>query len=391
MKNINEKELAKKMATATGETIERNSDARKVAIEAAKGMKEKQSDDDLFASINRLISLLDDNKGIASLKDVRYITCNQFSMKNTGNIDCNWSQLADISMLAYMPEKSKFGECEKTYAFDTDNNLIDSEIDNSKYPLIIVGKKKEFWGKCSHYEYPWILCESKEEYEKVPEDIEIMGAFSVRDDLYDTMMKKINITKEKMEAQRNRHIFVKGDIIITDPCYIVKDRDESTAPKWEDFHPYKSMMEYPDYDKDTDSSVSFMENGKRLDEAYRKWDKEHPEDRNDWNNYDLSKFGIYTFLSRETMVGDWSCITINSDTKEKIGEFCADGGEVGVFLLEEVLKYNPSFDYHIDRPWTTTLIKDFEGEIWMEEDKKLECTRVIGKGNINFETKMVGF
>ena len=38
MKNINEEELAKKMATTTGETIERNSDARSVAMEAAKEM-----------------------------------------------------------------------------------------------------------------------------------------------------------------------------------------------------------------------------------------------------------------------------------------------------------------------------------------------------------------
>lgn len=34
---------------------------------------------------------------------------------------------------------------------------------------------------------------------------------------------------------------------------------------------------------------------------------------------------------------------------EKIGYFCADAGMVAVFLLDEVLKYNPDFDYHINR------------------------------------------
>ena len=29
--------------------------------------------------------------------------------------------------------------------------------------------------------------------------------------------------------------YFKGDILITDPCYICKDRDESTRPKWDDY------------------------------------------------------------------------------------------------------------------------------------------------------------
>lgn len=64
--------------------------------------------------------------------------------------------------------------------------------------------------------------------------------------------------------------------------------------------------------------------------------------------------------------GDWSCTTFNSDTKKPIGEFCADAGLVGVFSLKEVLKYNPKFDYHTNRKWTTTLIKNFTGDVWFE-------------------------
>lgn len=133
----------------------------------------------------------------------------------------------------------------------------------------------------------------------------------------------------------------------------------------------------------------------------------------DWelSNYgsDMEVLGIKNYICRDTLYGDWSCTTYNSDTHEKIGEFCADAGMVGVFLLDEVLKYNPDFNYHIERPWTTTLIKDFDGEvefeiihtegIW-EDDTEFhnkgdrwedDSVSVVGKGNINFETHQTGF
>ena len=148
----------------------------------------------------------------------------------------------------------------------------------------------------------------------------------------------------------------KGDIIITDPCYICKDED------WE--------------------KCEYGENMEALE--------------------------IKNYICRDTLYGDWSCTTFNSDTGEKIGEFCADAGMVAVFLLDEVLKYNPEFDYHINRPWTTTLIEDFDGEAefevvhsegeyeedteyWNKGDKwENDEVQVIGKGNINFVGKQTG-
>lgn len=154
----------------------------------------------------------------------------------------------------------------------------------------------------------------------------------------------------------------KGDIIITDPCYIMRAEHHGTKPIT----------------------------------------------KNDWGacNYGqhMEVLGIQTYLSSGTIYGDWSCTTFNSDTGETLGEFCADAGMVSVFLLDEVLKYNPDFDYHIKRPWTTTLIKNFDGEITIEltsflldndcydseEDFYDEEIRVIGKGNINFYTTQTG-
>lgn len=131
----------------------------------------------------------------------------------------------------------------------------------------------------------------------------------------------------------------KGDIIITDPCYIMaKDED------WE-------KCEYGDY---------------------------------------IGALGIKNYICRDTIYGDWSCTTFDSDTKEEIGEFCADAGMVAVFLLDEVLKYNPNFNYHAERPWTTAWIKDFDGDVNIEVVNDDEVV-VVGKGNINFETHQTGF
>lgn len=132
-----------------------------------------------------------------------------------------------------------------------------------------------------------------------------------------------------------------GDIIITDPCYIIKGDDE--------WHTACRNMFKP--------------------------------------GYELLPGAIH----RDTLWGDWSCTVFNTETKESIGDFCADAGMVIVTTLDVVLKYNPEFNYHIEKPWTTTLIKDFDGEIWFEvkhhtgeyEDFSVH---VVGKG-INTKTK----
>jgi hypothetical protein len=147
----------------------------------------------------------------------------------------------------------------------------------------------------------------------------------------------------------------KGDIIITDPCYIIRDENQMTKDDWEE--------------------CNYGEN--------------------------MEALGIKNYLTRGTIYGDWSCTTYNKDTGEEIGKFGADAGLVSVFLLSEVLAYNPDFDYHISKPWTTTLIKDFDGYIRIREidvvneytsiiDRGKKEVRVIGEGNINFFTTQTG-
>lgn len=52
--------------------------------------------------------------------------------------------------------------------------------------------------------------------------------------------------------------------------------------------------------------------------------------------------------------------------------------------------YLTDFDYHINREWTTTLIKDFDGEINYYVDDE-DDAHIIGVGNVNFFTTQTGF
>lgn len=142
---------------------------------------------------------------------------------------------------------------------------------------------------------------------------------SLNTDEYETAVYKANgglkryLDLEPMEFD--------GDIIITDPCYIMRAEHHGTTPL-------------------TDNDWGACECGDKME-----------------------VLGIHHYMTRDTLYGDWGCTVFNTDTKKAIGEFCADAGLVSVFLLDEVLKYNPDFDYHKERSWTTTLIPDFKGTV----------------------------
>lgn len=185
-----------------------------------------------------------------------------------------------------------------------------------------------------------------------------------------------------------------GDIIITDPCYICKEKDEiGTYPSHKDFFTYEKVEDYPDcilmgdelldqlgQSKDDDIAWKILminvgvgnryvsKQYKIEQDNYDKAVKQYQNDNiSDWElcncGFEMEKLGIHHYMTRDTLYGDWSCTTYDCDTKKEIGEFCADAGLVSVFLLDDVLKYNSEFDYHINKPWTTTWIKDFKGTV----------------------------
>lgn len=227
----------------------------------------------------------------------------------------------------------------KILCFNEEKNLKEYSFEK---PLIVLGITTYKWDEDFDEEEEelecWNLIRSKEEFEewmKNDDILKIKYVFDVDDDIYEQVISEAEKKIKENEDFLMRRIHLKGDVIITDPCYILDNSDKKH---------------------------SFFE----------------------FDIFETSKY-----LSRDTLYGDWSCTTYNSDTKEAIGQFCADSGYVAVFLLEDVLKFNPEFDYHITKPWTTTWIKDFEGDIWFE--KLNENTLIVkGSGNINFVTKQTG-
>lgn len=134
-----------------------------------------------------------------------------------------------------------------------------------------------------------------------------------------------------------------GDIIITDPCYIKKNRED--------------------------------------------WDKcEY--------GFCMENLGINHYITEDTIWGDWSCAVFTGDTiddsSKVLGKFCADSGLVSVFDLNEVLKYNPKFDSHITRPWTTTVIKDFKGTVQIVKEEHKWYSKEDKQWNTSYEVKVKG-
>ncbi len=118
-------------------------------------------------------------------------------------------------------------------------------------------------------------------------------------------------------------------------------------------------------------------------------------DDNEFNDQNLGERGIQG-ISAQTFYGDWTCHTFDSINKDEdgdpkvFGQFCADGGMVCVTDLSTVLKYNPDFDFHKARDWTTTWIENFKGTVTIKIDQNEQewpayIVHVVGKG-INKET-----
>lgn len=222
----------------------------------------------------------------------------------------------------------------------------------------------------------------------------------------------------------------KGDIIITDPCYIIKE-NPIKRPEPKDFNLSDNIYSKPYSEYSTPDEL-----------AYKKACDKYWEDKveyDDWIKCEygecMEALGLTTYISEPTIYGDWSCTTWSTPRKDiekqieelnklckevweaekkygkdslqvklfdekysnatselqKLGFFCADAGMVAVFLLDEVLKYNPDFSKWIEEHnWCVTLIKDFDGEINYHLDNDNNA-HIIGKGNINFYTTQTGF
>lgn len=211
-------------------------------------------------------------------------------------------------------------------------------------------------------------------------------------------------------------MYFKGTIVITDPCYIIK-KNPIKYPDEKDFGLPASISNKPFKDYSTPEELAYKD---ALDKYYEESRKYDDWDKCDWGE-NMEVLGIHNYISKSTIYGDWSCSTYQTKEEPKefmesilrilndnlengedsedwipyegeyIGEFCADAGLVGVFLLDEILAYNPEWKSWIEEhPWCATIIEDFEGEVEYYIDKVDKEAHIVGTGSINFYTAQTG-
>lgn len=209
-------------------------------------------------------------------------------------------------------------------------------------------------------------------------------------------------------------MYFKGTIVITDPCYIIK-KSPIEYPNREYFGLPASIGSKPFKDYYTPKELAYKA---ALDKYYKESSK-----YDDWDKCNYGKnmevLGIHNYISKSTIYGDWGCTTYQTEEEPKeflesilrvlndnleneeygddelpipnegkaIGRFCADAGLVGVFLLDEILAYNPKWESWIEEhSWCATIINDFDGEVEYYIDKVNGEAHIVGTGNINFYT-----
>lgn len=232
--------------------------------------------------------------------------------------------------------------------FDKTNALKENEL---KYPICICYTSKLDKRLCfeeedeeDSYLKEWVIVRNekeKEQFFKSSKNIFDITYYSIKDDIYIEIYNQLDMIHKVYQKEWNKivmsPIHLEGDVLITDPCYWVKQDD------W-------GVFEFG----------------------------------NTWKH-----LGINNSICRDTIYGDWSCHVFNNDTNEILGTFCADSGMVCVCLLDEVKKYSGDTINSYIESGCATVIKKFKGDIQFEI--KEDSLFVVGKGNLNFISKQTGF
>ena len=106
----------------------------------------------------------------------------------------------------------------------------------------------------------------------------------------------------------------------------------------------------------------------------------------DWGRseygFRMEELGVRTYLTAETLMGDWDCRAYDAVTGKEIGRFCSDSGLVSVFLMEEILQYNPAYNEHLVHPYTAVWIRDFRGTVqfMVRKTGETEWICITGQG-----------
>jgi len=136
-------------------------------------------------------------------------------------------------------------------------------------------------------------------------------------------------------------------LIITDPCYIAKDEDWGSSFDW-DTDEIDSSLGFSDY---LWVPSGYGDGSPDVFEIDR----------------DINLYRYFDELAEARENNDDDSINELRSLQSKIGGYCMDAGAMGVFYLDEVEKYNPSFfDEYSD--FCYCIIEDFTGTIEDIED-----------------------
>jgi hypothetical protein len=163
--------------------------------------------------------------------------------------------------------------------------------------------------------------------------------------------------------------FINKDIIITDPCYIANRNDWGTVFDWNTYKISNSNFTNYLWDYTGRGDGSWEVIG--LKEILNRVELEKFIDGFETS---LNNFSINDLKSREEL-------RKYIEKSERLGRFSVDSGTFGVFCLDEVLKYDPTFlrDHGI---WLYTIINNFTGTIQIQNREN--NFNILGLGNKTF-------
>lgn len=202
---------------------------------------------------------------------------------------------------------------------------------------------------------------------------------SFRDEFKEIEWESIrNTTIDGLNREKDKTMEMSNGNVIHLSTYIDTVMDDEMSPddikkiqkytnrfiKYYDDNPYKNLIDSEPMEFDgniviTDPCYIMDDNNKQSD-----WHK------SDYGRH-MENIGIKHYISHDTLCGDWDCNTINTTTKEPMGVFCADAGMVIVMYEKDALAYNPSCKDKL-HSHCATLIENFKGTIQFTIDVTYE-------------------
>lgn len=102
-------------------------------------------------------------------------------------------------------------------------------------------------------------------------------------------------------------------------------------------------------------------------------------------NVQLEKIGIEHYMAFGSR-GEGRA-KVKNDAGQIIGEFCTDTYMLCILLLSDLFEYDKEFDFYIKWPNSCCIISDFDGEITLEDEG--DSFKIIGRGKNSFFTEWI--